>query len=519
MPAPVSFDISSPGFIEWLEQIALPAWFKGQRWFARRHGFGEIQLNVQELGISPGGLVLGLVDEAGADEAASPYFVAFTAISSEYQSKFEGGFVVGEIPAEFTSQNLVLVEAAATDAGRQLLLKLATRELNLEWSIGKVQGRVFELKKVVNEKLSWSINSHLLGAEQSNTSLVFNDQVILKLLRRPDGAGEPNPDVEIPLALSVMTEFPLTPPVMGVIQAGDDETGLILGTLCRYLAGARTGWELALEAVNSAMKMQSDELLISPLDERLSRDLAIRTAQVHLALAKIPDNEAFKPVPIRAEDFRSLGTRLSGWADGLLDSLQKWSTSVVSNEILLGLNRVIAEKAKILSVFEYFKTFTAENENQTFLFAIRHHGDYHLGQVLWSETLGWQAIDFEGEPSRSLEERRAKAIALRDVAGMVRSFDYAHAVACRDADADKTEVERAKDWRDHVTSIFTNTYFAMAGELENEIFPLVPESYVLRLRLLKMFVLEKNLYELIYELEHRPDWVYVPLNALLEWLE
>ena len=102
---------------------------------------------------------------------------------------------------------------------------------------------------------------------------------------------------------------------------------------------------------------------------------------------------------------------------------------------------------------------------------------------------------------------------------MIRSFDYAQAVVAQKLDAQNDQKKQLGQWRDELVSIFSNTYFAMVGDVEHEIFPLIPCDYRLRFALLDAFVLEKNLYELIYEIEHRPDWVEVPLNALLELLE
>jgi maltose alpha-D-glucosyltransferase/alpha-amylase len=102
---------------------------------------------------------------------------------------------------------------------------------------------------------------------------------------------------------------------------------------------------------------------------------------------------------------------------------------------------------------------------------------------------------------------------------MVRSFDYAHAVACDRASADEEGRRRARRWRDQLISIFSNTYLAMAGDVENEIFPLLPPAYQLRYQLLDAYVLEKNLYELAYEIDHRPSWVHVPLSSLVEWFQ
>lgn len=523
MPQPIIMDISNPRFMEWLAEQALPAWFVTQRWFANKNDDQPLVLRIQEFGLSSDGLMLGLVaDESGHSHTSSPYLISFVFVDQAIVNQLPENAIVGSIPREFSQSQIALVEASATEQGRWALMKIAAHQADVEWSNGVVRGRVFEQKNLEKERVRWEESSRWLGVEQSNTSLVFGDAVILKILRRPGLPGLPNPDAEIPLALSLTTADPLTPPVMGVIQAGDDASGVMIGTLCRYLNEATTGWDMALEAVTKFVKnreVHQQSLENDAIQEDLQRDLAIRTAELHQALAKIPDNEAFKPVPIGAVEIQKLGLSLRIGAETVFQRLHEWNLKTLPESIQATIQRVISNKKRYCDAFERLEKFVPEYDGQTVVFAIRHHGDYHLGQVLWTSKQGWQVIDFEGEPNRSLESRREKALALRDVAGMVRSFDYAQAVALRQMGATAEQKQLALEWRDQISFVFTNTYFAMVGELENEIFPLIPGSYTLRYQLLNAFILEKNLYELMYELEHRPDWVEVPLGGLISWLE
>ena len=523
MPQPIIVDISNPRFMEWLEEQALPGWFLTQRWFAKKNDGQPLILRLQEFGLSSDGLMLGLVsDDSSHSQSGSPYLVSFVFVDQAMANELSENAIVGPIPFEFSQSPIALVEASSTEQGRWALMKIGAGEASLEWSIGVVHGRVFEQKNLEKEKVRWSQGSRWLGVEQSNTSIVFGDEVILKILRRPGLPGLPNPDAEIPLVLSLTTADPLTPPVMGVIQAGDDASGVMIGTLCRYLNGAVTGWDLALEAAAKFVHKrngQQQSLENDSIQEHLQRDLAIRTAELHQALARIPDNEAFKPVPIGADEIQKLGLTLRIGAEAIFQRLHVWNLKALPESIQATIQQVISNQSRYCGAFERLEKFVPEYDGQTVVFAIRHHGDYHLGQVLWTSKQGWQVIDFEGEPNKSLEARREKALGLRDVAGMVRSFDYAQAVAMRQMGATDDQKRLALEWRDQMSFVYTNTYFAMVGELENEIFPLVPESYTLRYQLLDAFILEKNLYELMYELEHRPDWVEVPLGGLISWLE
>ena len=503
--------------VAWLEKEALPGWFRSRRWYAGT-SHGELpRLRFEELGQTAGGLILGLVAEKHTGHSAPPYLVALKAISMSERAVPDDA-VIAVPPSGLAQVPCVLTDASLTDAGRAELLKLALGETTLPWSFGVVRGRVFERRNVDPQDRRWLRDTRPMGAEQSNTSIVYGDSAILKLLRRPGTPGQPNPDVEIPLALSVTTAEPLSPPVIGVIQAGDDDTGLIIGTLCRFLPNAALGWEMALEAARAAMIDPSAEPLQTEADARLGQYLAIRTAELHQALCRIPDNDAFAPVAVRAPDLRELGRQLEKWSIGVFDRLEAARSATADSRLASGIETLLTLKERIVSHFRKLATFDREDDEKTLLFAVRHHGDYHLGQVLWTDESGWQTIDFEGEPKRDIAERRRKAITLRDVAGMVRSFDYAQAVACRETGADETKRLRAAAWRDRIGFVYVNTYFAMAGEAENEIFPMIPDDRSLRTLLLEAFVIEKNLYELTYELDHRPDWFDVPLNGLLDYL-
>ena len=510
----IPVNISHPDFISWLEELSLPGYFKNQQWFAGRSLPTEPRLQVIELGISNSGLMLMLIDHLDADRSDSPYFLACVAVDESYKDSIDP---IGKLPDTVAQLNAILIDASAIEAGREELLKLATGELQLTWSSGSIQGRLFESRNIPLEKELWKGHGRLTGVDQSNSSIIFSDKAILKLLRRPGEPGLPNPDVEIPLVLSLTTELPLTPPVMGVVQAGPDDRAVMLATLCRYLSEARSGWEMALAAATKAMEADFDgSSEISGDDALLGRDLAIRTADLHVALARIADNEAFKPVAVKPSDVADLGRSMLEECDRLFQKISSLRLDAFDMQTFSQLYALLDFQPKIRRVFE--KLIDVESQDDcTIFFNIRVHGDYHLGQVLHDKKLGWQVIDFEGEPDRSMTQRRLKQNVLKDLAGMLRSFDYAQAVACDRAGACEDRRRRAKLWRDQVSSIFSNTYLAMAGDVENEIFPLLPPAYQLRFQLLDAFVLQKNLYELAYEIDHRPGWVHVPLTSLIEW--
>ncbi len=516
----IRLDTEDPEVVAWFEKTALPGWIRHRRWYAGDRSAESPRLRFEELGQTADGLILGLLATMFEPHASAPYLLALFALTEQEADAIDPEARIAEITAGFTGEKSILTDAAFSEAGRMALLRLVTGESSLNWSFGSVKGRVFERRRSESQPSDWKIDSKALaGTEQSNTSLVYGNSAILKLLRRPGSPGYPNPDVEIPLALSVMTPEPLTPPVIGVIQAGDDSAGLILATLCRFLPNATTGWNMALKAAMAVKAAPSGAPEQTADDALLGRDLAIRTAELHQALSRIPDNDAFAPVPIRPADLKNLSQELKSWSRGILAKIDQRKKASGSVDVAQGLGQIIRNSDKIEAIFDRLDPGDCFDPDKPLFFAARHHGDYHLGQVLWSEDLGWQVIDFEGEPNRDIEERRRKAIALRDVAGMVRSFDYAQAVACRETNASESQNESARNWRDRVSDTFVHTWFAMVGDVEHEIFPLIPEDYRLRKAILDAFVLEKNLYELVYEMDFRPDWIEVPLNALRELLE
>jgi maltose alpha-D-glucosyltransferase/alpha-amylase len=238
-----------------------------------------------------------------------------------------------------------------------------------------------------------------------------------------------------------------------------------------------------------------------------ARLLGRRTAELHLALASDPDDPGFAPEHISPLDQRSIYQSMSQLA-------------LRSMELLRGqLNRLPEEAReearKVLElepkVTQRLKAFLARKLTNT---RIRVHGDYHLGQVLYTGH-DFVIIDFEGEPTRTLYERRLKRLALRDVAGMLRSFDYASQAALRNQQFRPESVARveawARFWVDSVSASFLSGYLTTAGPAS-----FVPQSHEdLELQLSTM-LLEKALYELRYELNTRPDWVRIPMRGIIE---
>jgi maltose alpha-D-glucosyltransferase / alpha-amylase len=235
--------------------------------------------------------------------------------------------------------------------------------------------------------------------------------------------------------------------------------------------------------------------------------LGRRTAQLHLALGSRPDDPVFAPEPITRMYQRSL--------------YQSMRSQAVTTLRRLGVHEVGPEVEELLArqdeLFARFAVVTGEKISGQ---RIRVHGDYHLGQVLWTGR-DFIIIDFEGEPARPLSERRIKRSPLRDVAGMLRSFDYATRTAMRSPWVEDLSTEErasladwAQSWSHWVSATFLDHYFEVAGDS-----PLLPQTEEETRRMLHALLLDKAVYEIAYELDNRPDWLPVPVRGVLDLLD
>ena len=344
-----------------------------------------------------------------------------------------------------------------------------------------------------------ALPSDVSRAEQSNTSVRFGDRAMLKLFRRLEH-GE-NPDVEIGTFLTTHTTFQHTPAVLGVIHYSDAVGATyVTGMLSRFVSGARDGWAIALDEARAALRAAPGDGTTAFASEavrigRMTRDL-------HAALASSPDTPGFRTDPVTLGDAEHWeraargaveeALTLLGERAGTLPEPHQAMARAIAGRRAAALERLDDVAVRVRSALQ--------SAGAGALRKTRHHGDYHLGQLLRGERGVWFIVDFEGEPSRPLSERRALSSPLRDVAGMLRSFAYAAATAAAErgglgVDA-KTEIAAAH-WERDVRAAFLSGYDASADD------PLVA-----------LFEMEKLFYELRYELNNRTEWVWIPLRGV-----
>jgi trehalose synthase-fused probable maltokinase len=316
--------------------------------------------------------------------------------------------------------------------------------------------------------------ARLLSSEQSNTSVVFGDALILKVFRRLEPGI--NPELEV-LRFLAGHGFPNAPALAGWYEYSGGPLTATLGLLQEFIADGVNGWELALDEI-----VEGPERFL----DRLGR-LGEVTAQMHNALGSDLSDPAFCPEEPSVEALALLTATVDEEIAHVFLSLPDDDERLAP---IIGRGEEVREQLRFLT--------HAGSTGRV----IRTHGDFHLGQTLATAD-DWVILDFEGEPARTIAERRRKRSALRDVAGMLRSFAYAASAAelLRSATVPEDWEERAR-WR------FLDSYLAAVDPT------LLPAGDAAIERLLAVFELEKAVYELRYELDNRPGWVGIPVAGI-----
>jgi trehalose synthase-fused probable maltokinase len=317
-----------------------------------------------------------------------------------------------------------------------------------------------------------------ISAEQSNTSIVFDEELILKVFRRLE-AGI-NPELEL---LRFLTErgFENIAQLAGWYAYAGRQMDATLGIMQRFVANGEDGWERALDAI-----AESDEAFLDTL-----RRLGEVTGRMHSVLGSDMSDANFCPEQTSAESLGLLTATVDEEIESIFLDLPDDEPEL---EPIRGRGEEVRERLRLLTNIGGAGR------------VIRHHGDFHLGQTLWAED-DWVILDFEGEPARSLTERRRKRSPLRDVAGMLRSFAYAASAGRILRGSDVPD-----DWEPRARAEFLEGYRDTVDAT------LVPSGAAMD-KLLKVFELEKAVYELRYELNNRPDWVSIPVAGIVRMLE
>jgi 1,4-alpha-glucan branching enzyme len=318
----------------------------------------------------------------------------------------------------------------------------------------------------------------MLGAEQSNTSVVFGEDVLLKLFRRLEPGI--NPEVELTNALTAAGSRHVPPQVGALVYRGDG-VGTALGVVSEFLKDVREGWRLAVDDAVAATQAPGGDLGARPFIARLA-DLGAAVADTHAILA-----EVLPSAPATDAD-------VTVWAD----AVRRQAAELLDSP---GPPLAIDRAAVAAAVDAAAAAVVAPG------LRLRTHGDLHLGQVVDSSR-GWQVLDFEGEPARPIDERRALLSPARDLAGMLRSFDYAAATGVWRAGGaiDDALPPVLLAWREAARESFLRGYDNRARQGVDD-------------ALLTLFELEKAIYEVEYERANRPDWLAIALGGVRRILD
>jgi maltokinase len=446
---------------------ALTTWLPQQRWFGgkARDVTGVTVADVLGSDDAAESLLLAFVDVTYGDGGTDRYQLPLVALGEG-----AGMPAQGQLVAEIAG--VPLVDAMGDSAACLALAAMSLRD-GAQRTHG---GAVVRGEPLAGARGRTFSRVRRLGVEQSNTSVVLDDEVILKVFRRLEPGL--NPDVEL---TRVLTEsgFDHVPPQAGALRLDSHGGATYLTVVSTFAGKAREGWALA---VAEAEAVRDGSAGAGELTERIG-ELGRVVAEMHEVLRdRLGDEDA------TADHVRGWVADMHRQAERVLDLAQRRAPQQTA-PLLDARGAIFAELGRLAGV---------EDPGRL----VRTHGDLHLGQVLLDPEHGWQLLDFEGEPARPLSERLHRQTPLRDVAGVVRSFDYAAA----SAQLDPSPALAA--WRDGLRQAFLAGYRTVA-----ESAGLVPPAAWDPL--LAAFELDKALYELGYELENRPDWVAIPVMGIL----
>ena len=426
----------------------------------------------------------------------------------------------------------VLHDATADESFRQSLLLAIEHDLTVPGKRANLVSHHSSEFAVIRS--TGALQARTGSAEQSNTSILYGGKLIMKLFRRLQ-PGE-NPDTEIGRFLTEVAHFPRIAPFVGDIRAvGVEGEPTTLAMLQGLVENEGDGWEWTLEELGRYY----DSVATCPIPEDLGRGasfvveahipdaarehaglyldaatlLGRRTGEMHLALATPTENPAFAAEPFTAADLVADASRVSAQVATALDALKRGMAKLpdaTSDRVIDDAALLLGRRRDLLAATRRY----AAGDASTYGLRTRIHGDYHLGQILRAKN-DFVILDFEGEPARTLAERRRKQSPLKDVAGMLRSFSYAgFAGLARFAQRRPEAARNVEPWAQLWTNAVSTAFLAGYRQTVRAQPGLIPEAPIAQ-SMLDVNLLEKALYELQYELNNRPDWVRIPLAGIL----
>ncbi len=511
-------------------EAALPRFLMPRRWFGSKARTVRNVRIIEAVPILPVAyLVLMRVDYTRGDPETYVLPIAFVAgAAAQALSQERPAAVIATLQTAQGSG--VLYDAVWNPDFCQALLGAIIERRQYRGASGDIIATAASVLPRLRGDASQTLPAVVLEIEQSNTSIRFGEQLILKLYRRLEVGI--NPDQEIGQFITEKTAFANVPPVAGALVFRQRGPGggqpITLALLQGFVRNRGDAWRYSLDALGDYFETARrrgeaamDDLLLpnAPLLELIRGDIPVqaeqligaymtsvrllgrRTAELHLALTSDAADPVFAPEPFTADFQNTLHRSMRGLTDRIMQLLRTRLDTLPEAE-RRDAKRVLALEGAIAARFDTLLV------QPIHALRSRIHGDYHLGQVLYTGE-DFMIIDFEGEPARPLSERQMKRSPLQDVAGMLRSFHYAAYAACFSQARDLEPWIRF--WHLWVSAAYLKTYLEVASGAA--FLPSSPDELKL---LVDAYLLEKAVYELGYELNNRPDWVTIPLQGILQ---
>ena len=528
-----------------IERDLLGGFLQRQRWFGaktrRVRAARFIDWGLLRRGPQP--LFLTVVEveyqphdtKGGADSGRDHYFLPLAICGTPDAKSIEERSPNAVLARLTGARKGVLFDASLDTRFAEVLLEAMDRQEETTMRRGRVRAQQTLLYRQYRGE--GPLRPGRASGEQSNTSIGYGNRMILKLFRRLQPGI--NPDYEIGRYLTERQHTQRVPAVTGGFHFHFPAEELTtLAMMQQFVESQTDGWRHATDELSrfyehvegrTAPRNALPRTLKDSIEARPPRaiqdtmggyldtagTLGRRTGELHVALARDASDPAFAPEPFTKDDLSALSIDASAQAHAAFDTLDRLveqsrtrGQTTLPEAVRRNADLLLRSRQLVLDAIHSTPSleFVASK--------IRVHGDYHLGQVLWSEG-DFYILDFEGEPARSIAERRQKQSALKDVAGMCRSFSYAaYAGLFAHAASRPSEFERlepwARVWQTWATAAFLRGYFATVGDAL-----FVPADATQRDALLRLWMLDKALYELNYELNNRPDWLRIPLRGVL----
>jgi len=530
-------DLTHRPMQEYLSEKVLPDYIMKMRWFGGKARIVENFriVNQASVPLKEHGIIVWLIEVTYQSGLADLYQLPVAFGKDVFAAKLKDGCPQSIIcTLTVHGEEGVLYDAIYGFEWQEMIFKNLAASHSLSWKEGALRFTGNDALHLYASTLN-QLKPRVLGVEQSNTSIIYDNRFFLKLYRKVDRAV--NPDVEISQYLGDTVNFKNVPAFAGKIEWRIGKDMIVLAMMQEMVESNSDAWAYMLDRLddfNEKVLTESEGTFLPPMEGNLYHPLSyeevpkemqqfiegavaervmllgVRTAEMHLALARETSDPDFKPEPYSLHYQRSLFSGLQTLVRATFQSQQR-QLGTLAPEVRQQAEAVLARKGEIM------ETFRGIYKKKIDVMKIRIHGDFHLGQVLFTGR-DFVITDFEGEPARSFGERRLKRSPLRDVAGMIRSFHYAaYGSLFLDNQIRKEDhallIPYVEQWYHYVSGFFMKAYQETVKGAP--FMPAHPEDLKI---LMTTFLLEKAIYELNYEMNNRPDWLIIPLQGIQEIL-